>query len=154
MRVFGVMIAHNARNFELARVFTREIPFAEGARHGVKESDGVLPSPDGGADRRSSGRRRGPFGRGAGEALGHNLWALYFHFLVRWLGSGRRSPDSIRPSLREMLEVQATRRTRRLAKAVFAFAKFFMGDAAAVFAAAPLHCAGFKCSSEALFSPA
>jgi hypothetical protein len=38
--------------------------------------------------------------------LGHNLWALYFHFLLRWLGSGRSDPAALLPNLREMLELQ------------------------------------------------
>lgn len=105
LHVFGVMIEHNVANLELARVFTREIPFAEGARHGVRE---VME----GFHRRmealiARAREAGEIRADVSPAkLGHNLWALYFHFLLRWLGSGRPDPAALLPNLREMLELQ------------------------------------------------
>jgi hypothetical protein len=104
LHVFDVMIAHNVENFDLARVFTREIPFAVGARHGVKEVMDAF-------HRRmeeliARAQERGEIARDVPPAmLSHNLWAVYFNFLLRWLGSGRRSPDTLHPTLREMLEV-------------------------------------------------
>ena len=38
--------------------------------------------------------------------LAHNLFALYFVFLVLWLGSGAPAPEERRPTLRQMLELQ------------------------------------------------
>jgi TetR/AcrR family transcriptional regulator, cholesterol catabolism regulator len=105
LHVFRVMIAHNAANLELARIFTREIPFAEGARSGVREvMEGfhrrmealIVAAQDAGEIRVDVPPAK----------LGHNLWALYFHFLLRWLGSGRPDPAALLPTLREMLELQ------------------------------------------------
>src|SRR5207253_7737599 len=45
--------------------------------------------------------------------LAHNLFALYFAFLVLWLGSGEQSPDRRSPSLRQMLELQLNGAVRR-----------------------------------------
>ena len=38
--------------------------------------------------------------------LAYNLFALHFSFLVVWLGSGLRTPDPSKPSMRQMLELQ------------------------------------------------
>jgi len=154
MRVFGVMIAHNARNFELARVFTREIPFAEGARHGVKEvmesfhrrmEALIVEAQDAGEVR---------FGRGAGEARPQPLGAVLS--LSGALARQRsRSPDSDSAEPARDARGPATRRTRRLAKAVFAFAKFFMGDAASRFRSGAVHWRGLQnVHPKLLFSPA
>jgi hypothetical protein len=40
------------------------------------------------------------------KLLAYNMFALHFSFLVVWLGSGLRSPDPAKPSMREMLEMQ------------------------------------------------
>jgi len=37
--------------------------------------------------------------------LSHNLYALYFAFMIRWLRSGEPSPDRRQPPLRQMLEL-------------------------------------------------
>ena len=104
LHVFDVMIAHNVENLDLARVFTREIPFAVGARHGVKEVMDAF-------HRRmeeliARAQERGEIARDVRPTmLSHTLWAVYFNFLLRWLGSGRQSPETLHPTLREMLEV-------------------------------------------------
>ena len=41
--------------------------------------------------------------------LGYNLFALYFVFLMLWLGSGAQSPEQRQPSLRQMIELHAAR---------------------------------------------
>jgi AcrR family transcriptional regulator len=105
LHVFGVMIDHNLTNLELARVFTREIPFAQGARHGVREvMDGFYRNMEAliARSQRTGEIRADVPARG----LAHNLFALYFNFLLRWLGSGRHSPESLEPGLREILELQ------------------------------------------------
>jgi TetR/AcrR family transcriptional regulator, cholesterol catabolism regulator len=105
MHVFGVMIAHNLKNLDLARVFTREIPFAVGARHGVKEVMDLFHRRMEALIERA--QEAGEIRADVSPAkLSLNLWALYFNFLLRWLGSGRRSPDELLPGLREMLELQ------------------------------------------------
>ena len=38
--------------------------------------------------------------------LAYNLFALHFSFLVVWLGTGLRTPDPSKPSMRQMLELQ------------------------------------------------
>ena len=38
--------------------------------------------------------------------LAYNMFALHFSFLVVWLGSGLRTPDPSKPSMRQMLELQ------------------------------------------------
>ncbi|HYL57850.1 MAG TPA: hypothetical protein VEU51_03195 [Candidatus Acidoferrales bacterium] len=38
--------------------------------------------------------------------LSHNLFALYYAFMVLWLGSGVPSPENQRPTLRQALELQ------------------------------------------------
>ncbi len=104
MHVFEVMIAHNVENLDLARVFTREIPFAVGARHGVKE---VMDAFHRRMEELIAGaQERGEITHDVSPAmLSHTLWAVYFNFLLRWFGSGRRSPETLKPTLREMLEV-------------------------------------------------
>lgn len=106
MHVFGVMIEHNQRNLELAKVFTKEVPFAsDDPRRGVSEvmkdfyrrMDGLI----------AAAQRKGEIRSDVNPAaLAHNLFALYFNFLLRWLGSGRKSPDLLSPGLRESLELQ------------------------------------------------
>ncbi len=55
------------------------------------------------------------------------MFALHFSFLVVWLGTGLRTPDPSKPSMRQMLELQllgllestaATRTARRTARLV------------------------------------
>ncbi|MGH7806121.1 MAG: TetR/AcrR family transcriptional regulator, partial [Candidatus Binatia bacterium] len=104
MHVFEVMISHNVANLELARVFTREIPFAVGARHGVKEVMDAFHHRM--QELIERGQQAGEIAPDVSPAmLGHTLWAVYFHFLLRWLGSGRRSPESLQPTLRDMIAV-------------------------------------------------
>jgi len=105
MHVFGVMIEENRRDFELARVFVKEIGFIRGDRHGV---DAVMARI---FERMSvlieRAQRRGELERSLDpELLAYNLFALYYSFLVIWLGGSTPLPDSKRPSLRQMLELQ------------------------------------------------
>jgi AcrR family transcriptional regulator len=104
MHVFGVMLKQNERDLGLARVFAKELAFVRGDRHGV---DLVMA----GLFQRLSGliqraKDRGEIARDVDPSLlGNNLFALYFVFLILWLGSGERSPGGRRPSLRQMLEL-------------------------------------------------
>ena len=106
LHVFGVMIAHNAENVDLARVFTREIPFAEAAtRRGVREVMAEFHDDMGRLIERAQLARE-VRADVSPAALSHNLFALYFNFLLRWLGGERRAPDTLEPGLRAMIELQ------------------------------------------------
>ncbi len=103
--VFEVMLRQNLRDVGLARIFVKELAFVSGERHGIdlvmaglfeklsalieraKDNDEVAMEVD-------------------SALLGYNLFALYFVFLMLWLGSGAQSPEQRRPSLRQMLELQ------------------------------------------------
>jgi len=105
MHVFGVMLRQNQRDLGLARVFIKEMAFVRGERHGI---DLVMTDLFG---KLSSlierAKDRGEVATGTDSALlAYNLFALYFAFLVLWLGSGARSPEGQQPSLRQIIELQ------------------------------------------------
>ena len=103
--VFGVMLKQNQRNLSLARVFAKQLAFVRGERQSVDAIMGGLFQKLGGLIERA--KDRGEIARDVDSALlGHNLFALYFAFMVLWLGNGEPSPESQRPSLRQMLELQ------------------------------------------------
>ncbi|HYA35418.1 MAG TPA: helix-turn-helix domain-containing protein [Candidatus Binataceae bacterium] len=105
MHVFKTMLRQHQRDIGLARVFVKELGFVRGDRHGI---EGVLHDMFarlGGVieDAKLRGELRPDVDS---FLLGRNLFALFFVFLLQWLGSGERSPWRRRPSLREMLEMQ------------------------------------------------
>jgi len=105
MHVFGVMLRQNQRDLALARIFVKELAFVRGERHGIDlVMDGLFDNLSGlierAKDRREISREVDP------ALLAYNLFALYFVFLVLWLGSGARSPEERHPTLRQMLELQ------------------------------------------------
>ena len=103
--VFGVMLKQNQRNLSLARVFAKQLAFVRGERQSVDAVMGGLYQKLHGLIERA--KDRGEIARDVDSALlGHNLFALYFAFMVIWLGSGDPSPEARRPSLRQMLELQ------------------------------------------------
>jgi AcrR family transcriptional regulator len=103
--VFGVMLKQNQRNLSLARVFAKQLAFVRGERQSVDAVMGGLYQKLGGLIERA--KDRGEIARDVDSALlGHNLFALYFAFMVLWLGSGEPSPEAQRPSLRQMIELQ------------------------------------------------
>jgi len=117
VHVFGVMLRQNQRDLALARIFVKELAFVRGRRHGV---DVVMESLFGklsGLIERA--KDRGEVAKNVDAALlAYNLFALYFVFLMLWLGSGARAPEERRPALRQMLELQlagasSSRGTRR-----------------------------------------
>jgi AcrR family transcriptional regulator len=104
MHVFGVMLKQNQRELDLARVFVKELAFVQGERQGIDLVMGALFQKLSGRVERA--KDRGEISREVDSAmLGHNLFALYFAFIVLWLGSGEPSPERRRPSLRQMLEL-------------------------------------------------
>jgi AcrR family transcriptional regulator len=105
MHVFGVMLRQNQRDLGLARIFVKELAFVRGERHGIDlVVEGLFNKLSGLIER---AKDRGEIAREIDSVLlGHNLFALYFVFLVLWLGSGARSPAGQRPALRQRLELQ------------------------------------------------
>lgn len=105
MHVFDAMLAQNRRDLELARIFARELAFVRDGRHGV---DAVMASYfTKMQDLVERAQGRGEITPSADPALlGFNLFALYFSFMVIWLGGGAPSPGGQRPSLRQMIEMQ------------------------------------------------
>lgn len=105
MHVFGAMLAQNRRELELSRIFARELAFVRDGRHGV---DAVMASYfTKMKELVERAQRRGEIAASVDAALlGFNLFALYFSFMVIWLGGGAPSPGGQRPSLRQMIELQ------------------------------------------------
>jgi AcrR family transcriptional regulator len=105
MHVFGVMLRQNQRDLGLARIFVKELAFVRGERHGIDlVMEGFFTKLGGLIER---AKDRGEVARAIDSALlAYNLFALYFAFLVLWLGNGARSPAGRRPSLRQMMELQ------------------------------------------------
>ncbi len=105
MHVFGVMLRQNLRDLGLARIFVKELAFVRGERHGVDLVMDDLFSRLSGLIERA--KDRGEIAREVDPALlAYNLFALYFAFLVLWLGSGARSPEGRQPSLRQIFALQ------------------------------------------------
>jgi len=105
MHVFEVMLHQNLRDLALARIFVKELAFVSGERHGIDiVMTGLFEKLSGLIER---ARDNGEVRRDIDSALlGYNLFALYFVFLMLWLGSGALSPEDRRPSLRQMLQLQ------------------------------------------------
>jgi AcrR family transcriptional regulator len=105
MHVFDVMLRQNLRDVALARVFVKELAFVRGERHGVDLVMADLFGKLGTLIERA--KDRGEVANEIDSALlAYNLFALYFAFLVLWLGSGARSPEGQQPSLRQIIELQ------------------------------------------------
>jgi AcrR family transcriptional regulator len=125
MHVFGAMLTQVQSEPELSRIFARELAFVRGHRHGI---DAVMENffarmgalIERAHDRGEIARRIDP------SLLAHNLFALYFSFMVLWLGSGAPTPQQQRPTLRQMIELalsgmsDAPRRSRPRAVAAAA----------------------------------
>ncbi len=105
VHVFDVMLRQNLRDVGLARVFVKELAFVSGDRHGVDlVMEGLFENLSGLIER---AKENGEVAKEIDSALlGYNLFALYFVFLMLWLGGGAHSPEERRPSLRQMLELQ------------------------------------------------
>ena len=105
MHVFNAMLKQDQREFELARIFVRELAFVKGDHHGIDAVTQAFFS------RMSvlieQAQRRGEIKASVDPALlAYNMFALHFSFLVVWLGTGLRTPDPSKPSMRQMLEMQ------------------------------------------------
>jgi AcrR family transcriptional regulator len=116
MQVFGALIAHHERNFALARLFVKELPFVNDRRHGLDEVMrrlyAQMTALIAGAKSRGELRAEVP-----AELLAHNLFGLYFQTIQLWLGGKPSRADRCRAQLRDKLELQliGLRRTPRSA---------------------------------------
>jgi AcrR family transcriptional regulator len=105
MHVFNAMLKQDQREFELAQIFVKELAFVKGDHHGIDAVTEAFCS------RMSvlieQAQRRGEIKSTVDPALlAYNMFALHFSFLVVWLGTGLRTPDPSKPSMRQMLELQ------------------------------------------------
>ena len=107
LHLFGAMIALHERDRGLARVFVRELPFVEDRRHGIAEMMVSMFAGIGNLIEQS--KSRGELRADVPAArLAHNLFALYFFQLQRWLGgdpiTSRQRDEGLRAALKLQLE--------------------------------------------------
>ena len=107
LHLFGAMIALHERDRGLARVFVRELPFVEDRRHGIAEMMVSMFAGIGNLIEQS--KSRGELRADVPDArLAHNLFALYFFQLQRWLGgdpiTSRQRDEGLRAALKLQLE--------------------------------------------------
>ena len=96
VHVFDVMLRQNLRDVGLARIFVKELAFVSGERHGIDVvMEGLFEKL--GALIESAKENREVAREVDSALLAYNLFALYFVFLMLWLGSGARAPEERRP---------------------------------------------------------
>ena len=104
LRVFDALIAHHERNIGLARVFVKQLPFVDDARHGraafMADLFGRIAAMIERAQERGELRRGIPSLR-----LAKNLFALYFGILLEWLGAAGITSEERDRALRAALEL-------------------------------------------------
>jgi AcrR family transcriptional regulator len=102
--IFDALIAHHERNLGLARVFVKELPFVDDARHGraafMADLFGRMAALIERAQERGELRRSIPSLR-----LAKNLFALYFGILLEWLGAAEITSEERDRALRAALEL-------------------------------------------------
>ena len=105
LHVFDAMQEQNQGELELARVFARELAFVKGDHHGIDAvTDRFFARMSVLID---SAKSRGEIKPEVNaRLLAYNLFALYFSFMIVWLGSRLPHPDPAKPSLRQMIELQ------------------------------------------------
>ena len=112
MHVFDAMIKQNQREFELARLFVKELAFVKGDHHGIDAVTERFFTRM--ADLIDRAKDRGELKRAVdSRLLAYNLFALHYSFLVVWMGSGLREPNPAKPSMRAMIELQLAPLTNR-----------------------------------------
>lgn len=102
--VFTIMLKENQRNLGLARIFAKELAFVQGENKGIDAvMEAIFEKLDILID---DAKERGELPTDIDTALlAHNLFALYFTFMLRWLGSGEPTPERREPPLRRILEM-------------------------------------------------
>jgi AcrR family transcriptional regulator len=104
LRIFGALIAHHQRNIGLARVFVKELPFLDDARHGRAAFMSDLFREMAVMIERA--QERGELRRGIPSLrLAKNLFALYFGILLEWLGAAGITAEERDRALRSALEL-------------------------------------------------
>ena len=104
LRIFDALIAHHERNLGLARVFVKELPFVDDARHGRAAFMSDLFRRMAAMIERA--QQRGELRPGIPSLrLAKNLFALYFGILLEWLGTAGIAPEDRDRALRSALEL-------------------------------------------------
>ena len=104
LRIFDALIAHHERNIGLARVFVKELPFLDDARHGRAAFMSDLFRQMAAMIERA--QKRGELRRGIPSLrLAKNLFALYFGILLEWLGAAGITPGERDRALRSALQL-------------------------------------------------
>jgi TetR/AcrR family transcriptional regulator, cholesterol catabolism regulator len=104
LRIFDALHAHHERNIGLARVFVKELPFVDDARHGRAAFMSDLFRRI--AAMIEQAQERGELRRGIPSLrLAKNLFALYFGILLEWLGTAGITPEERDRALRSALEL-------------------------------------------------
>jgi AcrR family transcriptional regulator len=104
LRIFDALIAHHERDIGLARVFVKELPFVDDARHGRAAFMSDLFRRI--AAMIEQAQERGELRRGIPSLrLAKNLFALYFGILLEWLGTAGITPEERDRALRSALEL-------------------------------------------------
>ena len=104
LRIFDALIAHHERNLGLARVFVKELPFVDDARHGRAAFMSDLFRRMAAMIERA--QQRGELRPGIPSLrLAKNLFALYFGILLEWLGTAGITPQERDRALRSALEL-------------------------------------------------
>lgn len=105
LHVLDAMLAHHERNVALARVFVKELPFVNDTRHGVAEFMTNLIGHM--AELIAAAQAAGGLDPDVpARLLAHNVFAIFFGNLQRWLGHARISAADCRRGIREGIELQ------------------------------------------------
>jgi AcrR family transcriptional regulator len=112
VHVLGAIVTHHEQHVPLARVFVKELPFVDDARHGVAAfMTNLLGHMAGLIERAQANGELSP--DPPPMLLARNLFALFFSIMQRWLGHERVAPAARDRWIREALELQLGRfRTR------------------------------------------
>jgi AcrR family transcriptional regulator len=105
MQVFDAMITHHERNFALARLFVKELPFVDDRAHGVGEVMARLYGRMCNLIERAKdrGELRGDV---PAPLLAENLFGLFFQAIQLWIGRRKTPAQRCRGRLRKKLELQ------------------------------------------------
>ena len=105
LHLLGALIEHHERNPALARVFVKELPFVDDARHGVAEFVTSLFAKM--AQLIADAQEAGELTREAPPLLlARNLFAIFFSNLQRWLGHDHVTAKERDRRIREGFELQ------------------------------------------------
>jgi TetR/AcrR family transcriptional regulator, cholesterol catabolism regulator len=105
MQVFNAMISHHERNFALARLFVKDLPFVDDRARGVGEVMARLYARM--RDLIERAKERGELRADVPAGLlAENLFGLFFQAIQLWLGRRKTPAQRCRAHVREKLELQ------------------------------------------------